>query len=64
MPEERGLKDRILDVASRMFLEYGYEGTTFQRVADELGITKGAITYHLRTNSPSWTASYRSFSTS
>ena len=35
MPEERGLEDRILDVASRMFLEYGYEGTTFQRVADD-----------------------------
>ena len=48
MPEERGLKERILDIAARMFVEYGYEGTTFQRVADELGITKGAITYHFR----------------
>ena len=31
-----------------MFLEYGYSGTTFQKIADELNITKGAITYHFK----------------
>lgn len=48
--ESRNLKEEILTVTGRMFLEYGYSGTTFQKIADELNITKGAITYHLRTN--------------
>lgn len=46
--ECRNLKDQILQVAGRMFLEYGYSGTTFQKIADELNITKGSITYHFK----------------
>lgn len=46
--ENTNLKDQILQVAGRMFLEYGYSGTTFQKIADELGITKGSITYHFK----------------
>ena len=40
------LKREILNVAAQMFHDYGYKGTTFQKIADHLGITKGAITYH------------------
>lgn len=47
----QNLKAQILQVAGRMFLEYGYSGTTFQKIADELNITKGSITYHFKTNS-------------
>ncbi len=46
--ETINLKDQILQVAGRMFIEYGYSGTTFQKIADELGITKGSITYHFK----------------
>ena len=46
--ENTNLKEQILQVAGRMFLEYGYSGTTFQKIADELGITKGSITYHFK----------------
>ncbi|MGL4345021.1 MAG: TetR/AcrR family transcriptional regulator [Cellulosilyticaceae bacterium] len=48
--EERtdDLKADILRVAQRMFKELGYDGTTFQKIADVLGITKGAITYHFK----------------
>ncbi len=46
--EPRNLKEEILNVTSRMFLEYGYSGTTFQKIADKLNITKGAITYHFK----------------
>lgn len=46
--EHRCLKKEILDVTYRMFLQYGYSGTTFQKIADELDITKGSITYHFK----------------
>ena len=46
--ENKNLKDSILEVTGRMFLQYGYSGTTFQKVADELHIAKGSITYHFK----------------
>ena len=46
--ENKSLKDSILEVTGRMFLQYGYSGTTFQKVADELHIAKGSITYHFK----------------
>jgi len=46
--ENKNLKDSILEVTGRMFLQYGYNGTTFQKVADELHIAKGSITYHFK----------------
>ncbi|MBQ8537398.1 MAG: TetR/AcrR family transcriptional regulator [Clostridia bacterium] len=45
---KRDLHEDILNVASEFLKTYGYEGTTFQKIADELGITKGAITYHFK----------------
>lgn len=44
----RDLKMDILDTAKRLFIEFGYDGATFQKIADELNITKGAITYHFK----------------
>lgn len=46
--DTRTLKDKILEVTKRMFLQYGYSGTTFQKVADELNIAKSSITYHFK----------------
>jgi len=44
----RKLKDEILSVAERLFKIYGYDKTTFQMIADELSISKGAIAYHFK----------------
>lgn len=44
----RDLKNEILETSQRMFIKYGYDGATFQKIADELDITKGAITYHFK----------------
>ena len=39
----------ILDVASRLFMEKGYEYTSIQDIIDNLGgLSKGAIYHHFR----------------
>ena len=39
----------ILDVATRLFLEKGYENTSVQDIIDNLGgLTKGAIYHHFK----------------
>lgn len=42
------LKEDILRTFEVLVAEHGYDGTTFQMIADILGISKGAITYHFR----------------
>ena len=37
--------DQLLDVAARLFGERGYEATTLEQIAQELGILKGSL-YH------------------
>ena len=46
--QKKNLKEEILRVAETMFCQYGYDATTFQKIADELHITKGSITYHFK----------------
>jgi AcrR family transcriptional regulator len=41
--------DRLLDTARRLFLEHGFAGTSLQMIADELGVTKAALYYHVKT---------------
>jgi AcrR family transcriptional regulator len=36
----------VLDTALRLFAERGYDATSLQMIADELGITKSAVAYH------------------
>jgi len=38
----------ILNVSEKMFYKYGYEATTFSKIAGKLDITCGAITYHFK----------------
>lgn len=45
---DNNLKNEILACAKRLFKVKGYDKTTFQMIADELKITKGAITYHYK----------------
>jgi AcrR family transcriptional regulator len=39
-------RERILDVATRLFSEQGFAATSTQAIADELGVTKAALYYH------------------
>ena len=41
-------KQDILQTAERFFKERGYDGTKFQMIADELGITRAGIVYHFK----------------
>lgn len=38
--------NKILEVSQRLFLEKGYDNTKIQDIANELGMTKGAIYHH------------------
>ena len=39
------VQHRTIDVSSELFAEHGVQGTSFAKIADRLGVTKGAI-YH------------------
>jgi AcrR family transcriptional regulator len=41
----------ILETAQRLFGELGYDATSLQMIADELGLTKAAVYYHFRAKS-------------
>ncbi|GAA3879297.1 TetR/AcrR family transcriptional regulator [Streptomyces lacrimifluminis] len=38
--------DRVLDAAAEEFARYGYANTNLQRIADRIGLTKGALYGH------------------
>jgi AcrR family transcriptional regulator len=42
---------QILDTAQRLFAELGYDATSLQMIADELGLTKAAVYYHFNAKS-------------
>jgi AcrR family transcriptional regulator len=42
-------RQTVLDTAARLFAEYGYDGTSLQMIADDMGITKAAVYYYFRT---------------
>lgn len=39
-------RERILEVAARLFSERGFAGTSIRDIAGELGVTKAALYYH------------------
>lgn len=39
-------EQRILDAAARLFMHYGYDKTTVSDIAEEAGVSKGAIYLH------------------
>jgi Bacterial regulatory proteins, tetR family len=43
LAEAAALTEVILDVAKSHFLQFGYQETTFDRIAHEVGTSKGAI---------------------
>lgn len=40
------MRDRILETATGMFVERGYEGVAMREIAEACGITKAALYYH------------------
>lgn len=48
MSERTNKKDRIIDVASELFLQQGYEATSVRQIADEVGVTEAALYYHFK----------------
>jgi AcrR family transcriptional regulator len=40
--------ESIIDIATKLFAEKGYEHTTMQNIVDGLGMSKGAIFYHFK----------------
>ena len=48
-PADSAKRGSILDAASRLFLERGYEGTSMDRVSDTAGVSKATLYAHFRT---------------
>jgi AcrR family transcriptional regulator len=44
--QAEGTRRTILKTANRMFAEHGYDATSMQAIADELGLTKSALCCH------------------
>ncbi|MCU1489352.1 MAG: TetR family transcriptional regulator [Acidimicrobiaceae bacterium] len=44
-------RQQILETAQRLFTDLGYEATSLQMIADEMGLTKAAVYYHFRAKS-------------
>lgn len=40
------MRDRILETATSMFVERGYDGVAMREISDACGITKAALYYH------------------
>jgi len=44
-------RQQILETAQRLFTELGYDATSLQMIADEMGLTKAAVYYHFHAKS-------------
>ncbi|SMO79756.1 TetR/AcrR family transcriptional regulator [Melghirimyces algeriensis] len=44
-------RTKILEAARRVFAKYGYEGATLDQVANDAGLTKGAVYWHFSSKS-------------
>ena len=45
-PHPRVGRDHILDIAEKLFTEYGYKSASIREIARECGVTNAAIYYH------------------
>ncbi|MDQ7026865.1 MAG: helix-turn-helix domain-containing protein [Anaerolineae bacterium] len=48
MSDRINRKDLIVEVASELFLQQGYEATSIRQIADEVGVTEAALYYHFK----------------
>jgi AcrR family transcriptional regulator len=47
-PRTRDTRAEILEVATELFTDRGYDGTSLREISGRLGITKAALYYHFR----------------
>ena len=45
----RDREEQLIEVAAKMFHEQGYEATSLQEIADDLGLLKGSLYYYIKT---------------
>jgi TetR/AcrR family transcriptional regulator len=45
-PKSIGTRERMLDVAERLFARHGYEGTHLEEIATQVGVRKTALYYY------------------
>jgi AcrR family transcriptional regulator len=45
----RDREEQLVEVAAQMFQRNGYEATSLQEVADEIGLLKGSLYYYIKT---------------
>lgn len=48
LPPTQDTETKIKEVARRVFLEYGYEGTKIRQIADEAGVNLAMVNYYFR----------------
>lgn len=48
MRENADTRTRIQEIALKLFIEQGYEGTSLREIAEALGVTKAALYYHFK----------------
>jgi len=53
---QKTTRERILEVASELFIDKGYEATSLREIADRLGFTKAALYYHFQSKDQLLTA--------
>jgi AcrR family transcriptional regulator len=46
MPRSKGAREAILEAATDLFAESGYDATSVQQIVDRAGVTKGALYHH------------------
>jgi AcrR family transcriptional regulator len=46
VPPVSGTKQAILETATRLFADHGYDATSLRQIADAVGTTKAALYYH------------------
>ncbi len=51
MKDERVTKEKILDTATMLFADKGFDGTKVQEIADAAGVNK-AMLYYLKFRTP------------
>ena len=48
MTERVNRRDLIVETASQLFVEQGYNGTSVRQIADQVGCTEAALYYHFK----------------
>ena len=49
--DPQSTRQRIIDVATDLFIEKGYEATSLREIAERVGVTKAALYYHFASKS-------------